>query len=744
MFEVADADFGGGVHWGPSQSRVRRVKKSCDGNSTTDIATAAVYARPTCTLGLYIPVSLPVLKPIGRTSPPPETCMELSAFQNRGASEAPDGSTPNVNWIEGHVLNPFVNAIAVHPYNAAANVVNFVGRSELLDKKEDLPIAETTMLSPGWFVQNVSSGLGMVVPYALAGKAAGHGMRNAAAKYELTGTAATLAKSEVAAQMTGAALLDFSRDTRPGETRLGNAAGGALAFYVFGKGNALTLTDSFMKRQVARAGVGAVGGAAQLTGSRLVAGEGLPGLEETLEAGIAGGVLNVAMTPTQRGLSKGVELSGKAVERASRWKPLQPVTSAYYGAKWKMQDAKLDAKQATYGLLNKLDIRHPIQRFGNFLNGTDFSDRAIRPKLTAENNPVSAFEKELPEFFRRVKEKEKLMAEAPDRETKWKIDETLSEVRSDFALKLLHIWHGTKENPGMKSYSDHELAISGIGADRVAQIRDALTETARKNYKDPMADKLLRLVPEELRPDGKERNYSLVNEIGSAKEKFWGYEQSAIESMMSLPGFQHTAVRHYETPIGWMPHHATDLLPNLFHGTMSDSFPSMFTEKVMLPAKELKLRGIKQATGESAHEEFPRRAISITRSFGEAFGYHRHSPEYLTGYPAVFGVSADVIPHSWSAGMAEPGEILTGRLRLGSSVLTKLGIQGKAITHLYVPDGQVPDATRQLSSHRIEGVQVVGFSQLTPPVWNTDHKYYDAYVRNYGPDKRSGSKSPED
>lgn len=655
--------------------------------------------------------------------------MELSAFQNVGAEKASDVQTPN--WIEGHLLNPFVNSVAIHPYNAAANVVNLVGRSELLDKKEDLPISETAMLTPGWFVQNVSSGLGMVVPYMIAGKAAGRAMESTAARLEMTGTAAKFMKSEVSANMTGAALLDFSRDTMPGETRLGNAAGGALAFYVFGKGNALLNTDSFAKRQMARAAVGSLGGVAQLTGSRLVSGEGLPTLDDTLQAGISGGALNVAMSPTQHALKRGYEISSAAIEKA-RWEPLSTVRSAYYNASWKYQDGKTDARKNAYALLNKLDMRHPIQRFGNFIHGTDFSDRAVRPKLTSDNNPVVAFEAELPAFYKQIKAQEKLHEAAPDREASYAIQDRMAEIRTDFAYKLLHVWHGTAEAPGMKSYSDSELATSTISADRVAKIREALTQPARRNYEDVMAQKLLELVPEKVRPDGRERNYSLLGEIEKAKEKFFGYDNGKITSMMSLPGFQHTAVRHYETPIGWMPHHATDLLPNLFHGTMSDSFPALFTEKAMLPAKELRLRGIDQTSGESAHEDMPRRAISITRSFGEAFVYHGHSPTLLTGYPAVFGISSDVIPHSWRAGMLEPGEILTGKLRLGSSVLTKLGIQGKAITHVYVPDNQVTDVTRQLSNHRINGVQVVGFSQLKEPVWNTDHQYYQAYKDNYG------------
>ncbi len=706
----------GGV---PPQVNGFDVKKSCDGNSTTDSDARAMYSRP-----------------YWCSSPHTKSKMENSAFQNHGAETAP-GSTPN--WVEGHVLNPFVNAVAIHPFNAAANVVNFAARplyDELLDKQEDLPIAETTMLSPGWFVQNVSSGLGMVLPYMIAGKAAGRAMESTAAKLEMAGSTAAVMKSEIAAQMTGAALYDFSRDTMPGETRLGNAVGGALGFYVFGKGNALTLTDSFAKRQIARAAVGSVGGMAQLTGSRLVSGEGLPALDDTLAAGISGGALNVAMSPTQHAISRGFEASGKVIEQGFRSKQLSPIRDAYYRASWKYQDAKVEVKKGTYSLLNKMDMRHPLQRLGNFLHQTDFSDRAIRPKLTADNNPAAAFETELPEFYKQIKQQEQLLeGKAPRSEEAYAIDDKMKEIRTDFAFKLLQIWHGTPEAPGMKSYSDSELATSTISAQRVAQIRKTLMEPVRVHNDDVMAGKLLQLVPEEVRPDGRERNHSLTGELETAKEKFFGYDNGKIIGMMSMPGFQHAAVRHFETGIDWMPHHATEQFPNLFHGTMSDVLPSVFAEKVMLPAKELRLRGIEQTSGESAGDNFPHRSISITRDFGEAFNYHMHSPLAVTGYPVVFGISADVIPRSYPAGMSEPGEILTGKLRLGSSVLTTLGIQGKAITHVYVPDGQVADVTRQLSNHRVKGLTVLGFGQLTEPIWNTAHKYYKNYVENYGEDK---------
>jgi hypothetical protein len=49
--------------------------------------------------------------------------MEIDATPGERKVSAPVDEQPN--WFEGHVLNPFVNGIAITPYNAVANAVNF-------------------------------------------------------------------------------------------------------------------------------------------------------------------------------------------------------------------------------------------------------------------------------------------------------------------------------------------------------------------------------------------------------------------------------------------------------------------------------------------------------------------------------------------------------------------------------------------------------------------------------------------
>jgi hypothetical protein len=153
---------------------------------------------------------------------------------------------------------------------------------------------------------------------------------------------------------------------------------------------------------------------------------------------------------------------------------------------------------------------------------------------------------------------------------------------------------------------------------------------------------------------------------------------------------------------------------------MSRALPSLFSERTLFSARELRLRGIDQATGESANEDFGRQNVSITRDFTEAWAYHRHSPAFMPDYPIVLGISGAAAAHAWPAGMVEPGEILVKKLSLGESLWTRLGLKKPEITHIYVPDSEVPNVNNQLNARRISGVKVVGLSDLKAPQWNPE------------------------
>ncbi|MCC7527104.1 MAG: hypothetical protein IT342_01205 [Candidatus Melainabacteria bacterium] len=209
--------------------------------------------------------------------------------------------------------------------------------------------------------------------------------------------------------------------------------------------------------------------------------------------------------------------------------------------------------------------------------------------------------------------------------------------------------------------------------------------------------------------------------IGFGREKFYGYDESSMRQKMGMPPMHHHRDHHnYNTPNEWMPYDATPLLANLFHGTMSNSLKSVMREGGILSSRELRLRGLSQTTGESAGQEFPRHEVSITRDFNEAFAYHRHSPEFLTEFPVVYGISKSVAPRIRSAGVIEPGELLIPSMGLGQNLLTRLGLRNPDVTHMYVPDAEVHSVTQQLWANRIKGVKVVGFNQIPEPKWHPE------------------------
>lgn len=406
------------------------------------------------------------------------------------------------------------------------------------------------------------------------------------------------------------------------------------------------------------------------------------------------------------GLAKGVEQVGS----------IPPVRDAYYRADWAIRDAKIEAKRQTYATLNKYDLRHPLQRVGDLLYG-DSKIETERVPLTPENNPITSLEKELPQYFKDVLKKEELRDEEPDRQESYKIHKEMEAMRLNFSARLLGFWHGTKDQPGIASYSDAELAASsGATPERVAQIRKALTQSAKSEWTavSPLTQSLADLASFDLQGDGQSYEISPV----MAKATFYGYDERELGKRLSMPSYMHAKDAHYLTPLSWMPYEPTDKLPNLFHGSVSTSLPSLFTERTMLPAKELRLRGIAQTTGESADEEFPRRAVSMTRDFNEAYAYTRHSPDALTHFPIVFGISKDAVRRAYPAGMLEPGEILVDKLRLGTSLATKLGLHKPEITHIYAPDAEVPTIVQMLRARRISGVQVMGFNEIPKPDWN--------------------------
>ncbi|MBU6453738.1 MAG: hypothetical protein KGS72_18305 [Cyanobacteria bacterium REEB67] len=396
------------------------------------------------------------------------------------------------------------------------------------------------------------------------------------------------------------------------------------------------------------------------------------------------------------------------------------VRSAYLRGQWKMQDAAVESKRLTYATLNHFNMRHPIQRLTDAVLGEGRGNPMprTRPALTAENNPVRAFHQDYAQYIKDIDAAELKYDTAPRQERRDHYDK-INEIKGDFAAKLLGHWYGTAERPGLASFSDVELASTEYPVEKVAQVRQALTASMKRpayNTASPFEAAMERLSPGEL--EGSNDTYEIGSGLGSGKEKFFDFSEKALSEKLGLNSEHHFLDRNHSTPLSWMPFEPSQKLANLFHCTVSRSLDSVLTERALLSSREMRLRGISQETGESAGNEFPSRAISMTRNFPVAFCYHRHSPAALTDFPLVFGISRDVVSRSQLAGFLEPGELLVDKLKIGTSWLDRLTGRKPDVTHIYAPDSEVDNINHMLSRRRISGVNVVGFNEIDEPQWN--------------------------
>jgi hypothetical protein len=557
---------------------------------------------------------------------------------------------------------------------------------------------------------------GFILDFAIVAKCSGAAIAPLLGEAAET-TAGAATKMFVAGGIYGSVLTPSSTDRSLLVGRMQNGLVSASTFAVMGGvGKALEGTEllggkSFSAKVISNAIGGAAGGVPEAYGSIYFGQHRQATLGEVVGTAGQYAALGAGFGALDFGLTKGTEKLAK----------VPAVESASWRAKAAIRDGKIEAKKMTYATLNKYDMRHPLQRLGDLVYGTDIVDNSARPALTAENNPIPAFENDVRQYFSHIDKLDEIPARGPGGREAY---EQMQEAQKDFAYKLLTLWHGNADTPGIASHTDDELSTADTPAERVAQIRKALTLSAKKDYPEasPLTQALANLAGLDV-PSG--HNYYEVADTGGlsyAKEKYYNYDESELSKRMSMPGELYQKKRAYGIPVDWMPFEPTEQLPNLFHGTVSSSLPSIFTEHALLSSKELRLRGINQSTGESAGETFPRRAVSITSDFNEAWAYHRHSPAQLTDFPVVLGVSSKVTARAWPAGLLEPGETLVDKLSVGSSLATKLGLRSPEVTHMYVPDSMVPQVVSQMARYRVQGLQVIGLSDLQVPQWKVAAK----------------------
>lgn len=259
----------------------------------------------------------------------------------KGADASSNVFSEVLSWSEKNILNPALNAGALEPYNAVANLVNEAhsaasealggeAKEPLLNLKEHREVGKAEFLTATWLTQSVSSGLGALVPYVVAGKIAGSTMRSTGMLADVQGGAAAFAKNERIAQIVGAAAYDGMRMPAEGETRLGNALAGGAAFGVFEAGSLLSKNMNIVGRLTTRAGTGSIGGLTQATVSSYVATGELPDQKRAYEAAVGGAVMNIALPATQKAITKSIDLVNVGIGRGI---PIDRFVDNYLGAK---------------------------------------------------------------------------------------------------------------------------------------------------------------------------------------------------------------------------------------------------------------------------------------------------------------------------------------------------------------------------------------------------------------------------
>lgn len=255
--------------------------------------------------------------------------------QQEYKANEPDGLVQEVlEFGRNNVVAPAVNAGFIDPWNT---VTGGAARIERMQVHESTNRAE-------WVLQTMSSGLGAIVPYVIAGKVAGGALRSTGSAVNARGFMATALKSEKTAQIVGAAAYDAARTPHEGETRLGNSVAGAAGFAFFSFLNPYTNTLGLVQKGIARAGIG-MGGSAihQVVSSGVARGE-LPQAESLKEAMLAGAVLNVGLPPTQHYLGKGINFVADRVNTSlGRGVPVDRFAQARYGSDPKTQSPEFNS-----------------------------------------------------------------------------------------------------------------------------------------------------------------------------------------------------------------------------------------------------------------------------------------------------------------------------------------------------------------------------------------------------------------
>lgn len=202
-----------------------------------------------------------------------------------------------LDFVSDNIAAPLGNAALIEPFNALASSINeasaSLGGGKLLSEKERFESPKVAVLSKEWVAQSLSTGIGTILPLCASIAVTRGGMLRLAGQGE--SMTANFLRNRITHTVLGATMYDALRKPHEGETRYGNALGGASGFLVFEAGNYLSRNLSPMGKVGARALTGALGASAHITVSELASHGKLPELRKLQDGALAGSAMNIVM-----------------------------------------------------------------------------------------------------------------------------------------------------------------------------------------------------------------------------------------------------------------------------------------------------------------------------------------------------------------------------------------------------------------------------------------------------------------
>lgn len=206
------------------------------------------------------------------------------------------------DWAKGNVFNPILNSGPLAVYNTAADLVNL----PTVHLKQD----EAKPYSKEWFTQGLASGVGSAVPFMLVGAGTKYafGAANGALAETTIGNALKpVLTSELAAQVTGAALFGALQKPDETHTRLGNALGMGVGFMVFNRGNNFVKDFGTAGRIASLPVIGFAGGVTMSEASQFLSNGKFSTADQVIQAGVQGMTMNTVMGLAAQGLKRDSE-----------------------------------------------------------------------------------------------------------------------------------------------------------------------------------------------------------------------------------------------------------------------------------------------------------------------------------------------------------------------------------------------------------------------------------------------------